>query len=83
MEFMRAEKPLDFVVETDKTTRLLRLCLQKSYKYQRRVVGLNRIDARKLVIDRQIEINNALADMAVKRLAKMLPAVLKQFRNVD
>lgn len=83
MKFMRAEKPLNFTLETESTTRLLRLCLQKSYKHQRRVMGLDRNQARKLVIDRQNQINNALAEMAVKRLAKILPAALKQLRNVD
>lgn len=83
MDWLKADKPLDIALETDSTVNLFREIAQKSYRHQRRVMGLDREQARKLVTERQVEIYSRLTDIAVARVGRLLPLVLGKLRNVD
>lgn len=83
MDWMKAEKPVDFGAEANASLKLFRHIAQRSYRHQRRVVGLSREDARALVTARQAAIYHALADRAARRLAVLLPSLLRKIRHAD
>lgn len=77
-------EPLDFaatMAEGEKTAALLRAVVRKSYRYQRRVKGLTREQARALVTARQFDITAKLAELGVKRLRFALALLTPS--NVD
>lgn len=71
---LRAHSQLNFASELDATAGLFRRMVQKSYRYQRRVMGLGRAEARALVIHQQAQIYSRVLDRAQRRVAWLVLA---------